>query len=100
MSVVLINAFEVATGKEDEVIAFWDEANVFLKTQPGYISTRFHRALTPESRFKFVNVAQWESIEAYQAAVQNEDFQALAQKAVGLAEYFPGLYEVIRDDHI
>ena len=47
MPVTLINPFEVPAGKEAEALAFWEKAAAFMKQQPGFISTRLHRALVP-----------------------------------------------------
>lgn len=66
--VILINPFTVAPGKEEEAVAMWEKARDFLARQPGYISTRLHRALSPDAQFMLINVAQWESTEAFRAA--------------------------------
>lgn len=65
---VLINPFVVPTGSEDEAIAMWMQARDFLQTQPGYISTKLHRSLSPDATFALINVAEWESMEAFKAA--------------------------------
>ena len=51
MPVTLINPFEVPAGKEAEALAFWEKAAAFMKQQPGFISTRLHRALVPWANF-------------------------------------------------
>lgn len=68
--VVLINAFEVPAGERDAVIAAWEKAHEFLSNQPGYIDTALHGAITSEARFELVNIAHWESTEAFTAATQ------------------------------
>jgi hypothetical protein len=40
---VLINAFEVAEGREDDFIRGWETTRGYLQTQPGYVDTRFTR---------------------------------------------------------
>ncbi len=92
---VLINAFEVPPDADDDFIDGWEAARDYLKEQPGYVDTALHRAVSPGADFRFVNVARWQSVEDFQAAIQSPGFQEVSQ---GLAAYrpHPGLYEVIR----
>ncbi|MFZ5448635.1 MAG: antibiotic biosynthesis monooxygenase family protein [Thermodesulfobacteriota bacterium] len=94
--VVLINPFEVPKGKEEECLAFWEKAAAYMKRQPGFISTRLHRALSSEARFHFINIAEWESAAHFQAAVGSEEFQQLIKPYMERCPHYPGLYEVIR----
>ncbi len=66
--VILINPFVVPAGSEEEAIAMWMKARDFLATQPGYISTKLHKSLSPDATFTLINVAQWESSDAFRAA--------------------------------
>ncbi|MDQ3859530.1 MAG: antibiotic biosynthesis monooxygenase [Actinomycetota bacterium] len=77
---VLINAFEVPPDKDDEFIRGWEAARDYLQSQPGYVSTALHGALSPDADFRFVNVVRWQSREAFQAAVQSSGFQAASQR--------------------
>ena len=54
--VILINAFEVPAAEAETFIAAWEKTRDYLETQPGYIDTALHRALTPDAEFQFVNV--------------------------------------------
>jgi len=58
MSVILINPFEVPKGKEEEVLAFWEKVAEYMRDQPGFISTRLHKALVPWARFHLINIAE------------------------------------------
>ena len=95
--VVLINAFEVPPGEREAAIAAWEDARDFLAEQPGYIETTLHGALTPGARFELVNVARWESPEAFIAATE-------AMHAAGVftppanTHANPALYSVLRAD--
>ena len=94
MSVILINPFEVPEGANDEdFLRGWERAADYMRQQPGFMSTRLHRALAPDARFRFVNVAEWESPQAFQAAVGGEQFREIAK---GAAPGSPALYEVVR----
>lgn len=92
-SVVLINPFEVPQGSDDEFLRGWEAAGDYLRTQPGFVGTRLHRAIAPDARFRFVNVAEWRSPSDFQAAVTSEGFRALAN---GMPAGSPALYEVVR----
>ena len=94
MSVVLINPFEVPEGVEDEqFLEGWQLAADYMRRQPGFVGSRLHRALAPDARFRFINVAEWASPQDFQAAVGSEEFRELAREA---PPNFPGVYEVVR----
>ena len=92
-SVVLINPFEVPEGNDDDFLRGWEAAAEYMSAQPGFLNSRLHRALSPNPRFRFVNVAEWASPQDFQAAVTSERFQELAR---GGAPSHPSLYEVVR----
>ena len=89
---VLINPFEVPSANE-EFVRGWEAAAEYMRAQEGFISTRLHRALSPDARFGFINVAEWESPKHFKEAVSTEEFRRLA--AGGPASY-PSLYQVVR----
>ena len=92
-NVILINPFEVPLDSGDEFLASWSQAADYMRRQPGFAGTRLHRALSPEARFGFVNVAEWESPQYFQAAVTSPEFAEMAQ---GGPPGHPSLYEVVR----
>lgn len=93
--VVLINSFEVPADEAGQFIEAWEKTRDFLKAQPGYVDTALHQAVTPGAEFPFVNIARWQSAEAFIAATQSRGF---GESAAGLAGYrpHPGLYRVVR----
>lgn len=95
-TVTLINPFEVPKGKEEAALKMWEKAAEFMKKQPGFVSTRLHRALSPEARFHLINVAEWESAENFQAAINSAEFKKLTEGAMEDFPHYPALYEVIR----
>jgi len=92
--VVLINAFEVPDGQDEAFLAAWERARAFLATQPGYLSTRLHRSLSPAADFRFVNVAVWQSPQAFQAAISQPGFTA----APVPFPFHASLYQVVHED--
>jgi heme-degrading monooxygenase HmoA len=94
MGVILINPFEVPEGiSDDEFLRGWERAADFLRGQAGFQSSRLHRALHPDARFRFINVAEWASPEDFRAAVSSEEFREIAK---GGSPGAPALYEVVR----
>ena len=92
--VILINAFEVPEGEDEAFLEAWERSREFLRGQPGYLSTRLHRSLAPTADFRFVNVARWESAEAFQAAIAHPEFRG----APNPYRFHASLYEVVRED--
>ena len=94
MSVILINPFEVPDGADDEqFLSGWDRAAEYMRQQPGFLNSRLHRALDPGARFRFVNVAEWEAPQAFQAAVSSDEFRAIAERGMPGS---PALYEIVK----
>lgn len=92
--VILINAFEVAEGHDEAFLEGWERTRAFLSTQPGYLSTRLHRSLVPDAEFRFVNIARWESVDAFRAGDLTAGVPGRTRPARGP----PSLYTVVRDD--
>ncbi|HEV7264934.1 MAG TPA: hypothetical protein VGN83_08465 [Falsiroseomonas sp.] len=65
-------------------------------TRPGYIATRLHQSIAPDSRFQLINVGEWESKHAFQAATARMRQELHATPPEGL-RFTPGLYRVIRE---
>jgi heme oxygenase (mycobilin-producing) len=94
LSVILINPFEVPEGTDDEeFLRGWERAADYMRQQPGFVSSRLHRALRPDARFRFINVAEWSSPQEFQAAVSSEEFREITG---GASPGLPALYEVVR----
>ena len=93
---ILINPFEVPAEKEEACLEIWERAALYMRKQPGFISTKLHRSLSPDARFHFVNIAEWESPQHFQAAINSEEFQQLSAGSMDTFPHFPGLYEIIR----
>jgi heme-degrading monooxygenase HmoA len=94
-SVTLINSFEVPVDEADRFIAAWETTRDYLATQPGYVDTALHQAVSPGTEFQFVNIAHWRSAEDFAAATRSPGFR---EAAAGVARYrpHPGLYLPVR----
>ena len=96
MSVVLINPFEVPQGQEEAFLKGWHAAAEHLRQAPGFLSTRLHESLDSQARFRFVNVAEWESPQHFQAAMNTEAFQQSRRQMSWVA--YPALYHVVTEE--
>ena len=91
---VLINVFEVPEGRDEEFLAGWEKARQFMEQQRGYVSTALHRSLDPTARFRYINMAVWETPEDFYAALNHPVFAALRDATP--FPHYPSVYTVIR----
>jgi heme-degrading monooxygenase HmoA len=91
---ILINPFEVPPEAEDRFVPAWTAAAEYMRRQPGFLSTRLHKAISPDATFGFINVAEWESPEAFRAAISTEEFRKMAE---GGPVSHPALFRVIAE---
>ena len=96
MSITLLNPFEVPKGKEEEALELWERAAEVMRKSPGFISTRLHRAISPDARFHLINLAEWETPEHFMAAIESAEFKEATAGSMESFPHFPGLYEVVR----
>ena len=94
-NVILINPFEVTLGREDDCSAQWEKVHSYLKKQPGYISMHLYKAISSDARFRFISIAEWKSVDHYQAARESEGFRALTSGFQKTFPHFPAFYEVV-----
>jgi heme-degrading monooxygenase HmoA len=78
-SIMFVNCLQCAPEDEDAAFAVWREINAYMVTQPGYRWHKLHRRAHPDGAFGFVNVVEWESAAAWEAA-HDEGFRALAAR--------------------
>jgi heme-degrading monooxygenase HmoA len=95
MTVTLINAFSVPPEQDEAFVKSWKQVAGVLSAKPGYVDARLHRAIDAQARFRFVNVAHWESQEAYAAAM--EAFPSAIAEVEGV-EPNPALYVPVAGD--
>lgn len=90
--VTLINAFEVPAGDERMFLEQWRRTSEQAEAKPGFIETKLHRSLRDDARFLYVNVAVWESEDAYHAA-----FESVSVREGELPNVHanPALYKVV-----
>jgi heme-degrading monooxygenase HmoA len=74
--VTLINVFEVPAEHVNAFADQWRERAKIMSAAPGFRDSRLHQAISAQARFQFINVAHWDSHEAWEAAASNPQFQA------------------------
>ncbi|WP_396932494.1 antibiotic biosynthesis monooxygenase family protein [Mycolicibacterium sp.] len=95
---VFVNAIEIPSNQVEAFIAGWRDRADFMRHQPGFRDYRLLRAILPDSRFQLVNVARWDSQEAFGIATADPDFQAALHALNDNPDFdvtpSPGLYRV------
>ncbi|MFY9221388.1 MAG: hypothetical protein WAQ98_01895, partial [Blastocatellia bacterium] len=61
----------------------------------GFISGKFHKSITPDSKFNFINVAIWENEEIYWKAYEKSVTPMKAKLAQLGVEMVPAFYTVV-----
>lgn len=70
--VVLVNLFTVAEADIPALMSAWEGDALWMKQQPGFLSTQLHRAVG--ASHMFMNYAVWESVASFRAAFTHPDF--------------------------
>jgi heme-degrading monooxygenase HmoA len=70
--VVLVNLFTVAAADIPALLAAWEKDATWMKQQPGFLSTKLHRAIGGSCMF--MNYALWDSVDDFRAAFTHPDF--------------------------
>ena len=71
--VVLVNVFTLGKADEQTFLKTWQDDALFMKRQPGFISTQLHRAIGDSPTY--LNYAVWESTADFRAAFTHPEFQ-------------------------
>jgi heme-degrading monooxygenase HmoA len=93
--IILIHPFTVSSNEEQQFLHAWKTVDRYMKQQSGYLETKLCRLLKQANpgAFNYVNVAQWESFQAFSAATSSNEFKSLAKNVLGFSRG-AGLYEV------
>lgn len=91
--VVLVNLFTVDTADQDALVEAWKGDALWMKKQPGYISTQLHKAVGESCMY--LNYAIWDSVADFRAAFSNPEFQKALSHYPSSAVAAPHLFEKI-----
>lgn len=72
--VVLVNIFTLDKADEQTFLKAWQDDAIFMKAQPGFVSTQLHRAIGDSPTY--LNYAVWESTAHFRSAFTNPGFRA------------------------
>jgi heme oxygenase (mycobilin-producing) len=92
--VTLINVFEVPTEEVDGFVEGWNRIAEVLRHKDGFRDTVLHEAVSGEARFQFINIAHWDSAEAFRTAMADAGFQQASAGRAGKVAANPALYRV------
>jgi heme-degrading monooxygenase HmoA len=91
--VVLVNVFTLDQADEAKFLQTWQDDAIFMKRQPGFISTQLHRAIGDSPTY--LNYAVWESTAAFKAAFTNPEFLAKLSAYPSSAVASPHLFQKV-----
>ena len=98
-SVTFINVFEIARDDLEAFTSGWRRLGGIMASAPGFRGAQLHEAISGETRFQLVNVARWDSEQAWRDAAANPEMQAAARDIgadpVLRAVHNPGLYRPV-----
>jgi len=89
--VVLVNLFTVDPKDEPDFLQTWQDDALFMKRQPGFISTQLHRAIGDSSTY--LNYAVWESTAHFRAAFTHPEFLSKLSAYPASAVASPHLFQ-------
>jgi quinol monooxygenase YgiN len=91
--VTLINVFTVEPANQQQLLELLARATeTSVRYAPGFISASLHRSLDGT---KVTMYAQWRTLADYQAMRENPTALPYLQKALAIAKFYPGMYEVV-----
>ena len=91
--VVLVNVFTLDKADEPAFLRAWHDDALFMKQQPGFISTQLHRAIGESPTY--LNYAIWETTAHFRAAFTNPDFQEKLSAYPPSAAATPHLFQKV-----
>jgi heme-degrading monooxygenase HmoA len=89
--VILVNLFTLDKTDEQAFLKAWRQDALFMKQQPGFISTQLHRAIGENPTY--LNYAIWESTADFRAAFSNPAFRDTLSAYPSSAAGSPHLFQ-------
>jgi heme-degrading monooxygenase HmoA len=97
--VTLINAIVVPADQIEPFITDWNADKAYIVKQPGFIDGVLYRTVLPNARYRCVNVARWESEDAWKNAIEAAErersrrgIDRIAESTAMGVSYTPSLY--------
>ncbi|MDD1525865.1 antibiotic biosynthesis monooxygenase [Bradyrhizobium sp. WBOS7] len=91
--VMLVNLFTLDKADEQSFLQVWQDDAVFMKRQPGFISTQLHRAIGENPAY--LNYAVWQSTADFRAAFTHPEFRSKISAYPASAVASPHLFQKV-----
>lgn len=91
--VVLVNVITLDKADEQAFLQAWQDDALFMKRQPGFISTQLHRAIGESPTY--LNYAVWESTADFRVAFMHPEFRAKWSAYPSSAVASPHLFQKV-----
>ncbi|MFC0680318.1 hypothetical protein ACFFGH_20985 [Lysobacter korlensis] len=85
--------------RDEEFLRLWERASELLQAAAGDEATRLHRALQPDAKYRFINVAEIGSVEDWCTAITSPEFVELS-RTMSEFQPAPSLYTVARENDL
>lgn len=96
--VTLLNVFTMPDGQEAEFLRNWKETTEHFRSKKGFIETHLHRNTGfGNQTHKFVNIARWESPEAWRS--NHDDYKPGEYNVPGVKGH-PAIFECVADLYV
>ncbi|GLZ51374.1 hypothetical protein Acsp07_09910 [Actinomycetospora sp. NBRC 106378] len=95
--VTFINIFEIDRDDVETFKAGWQQLAAIMAAAPGFRGAQLHEAVNDEARFQLVNIARWDSEQAWRDASTNPAMREAATRfgtdpTAPRPDQYPGLY--------
>lgn len=91
--IVCLNSYEVPAAHGDAFVAAFGSVVDLLKTKPGFICARLHKAT--DGSGKFMTYAQWESLEDQKQAGTDAKVVPMMKQVLAIARPKAEWYEMV-----
>jgi heme-degrading monooxygenase HmoA len=88
--VVLVNIFQVAEADISSLLKAWADDALWMKRQPGFISTQLHQGIAGST--VLMNYAVWESVAHFRAAFNHPEFKQSLERYPASTVVSPHLF--------
>ena len=89
------NVITLAEDTQDEAFEAWIAVGEWMETREGFLGSTLYR--NRRNPMMLINHGRYADVEAFMAAVQSPEFQALSQRLTDLGvERSAGLYDTVR----
>ena len=99
-TVTFFNVFEIPREDLETFKVGWRRLAAIMASAPGFRGAQLHEAISGETRFQLINVAHWDSEQAWRDASSRPEMRAAVAQQTGAetvqhAIHNPGLYRPV-----